>query len=159
MRKMKPIIQEELIWFVYVNDEPSGFMIMIPDANQIIKHLNGKVNLIGKLKFAYHKMKGSINRVRLVMMGVVPKHQKAGLEAGMIISAKLAVEKLGTYDEAELSWVGDFNPKMRALQESVGADFGKKHYTYRKLFNEKAEVNRSSVIAKNTKEQLLNKKE
>lgn len=154
VKKMKPIIQEELIWFAYVNDEPSGFMIMIPDANQIIRHLNGKLNLLGKLKFLYHKMSGTINRVRLVMMGVVPKHQKAGLESAMIISAKLAVEALGIYDEVELSWVGDFNPKMRALQESVGASFGKKHFTYRKLFEKKGEVKRSHVIARDTKEQI-----
>jgi hypothetical protein len=152
-KKMKPIIQEELIWFAYVNDVPSGFMIMIPDVNQIIKHLHGKLNLIGKLKFAYHKWRGSINRARLVMMGVTPKYQKAGLESAMIISAKNAVEQLGTYDEVELSWVGDFNPKMRALQESVGASFGKKHYTYRILFNGKMEeLSRSSVIARDTKE-------
>jgi hypothetical protein len=157
-KKMKPIIQEQLIWFAYVNDEPSGFMIMIPDVNQIIRHLHGKLNLVGKLKFAYHKWANTINRARLVMMGVVPKHQKAGLESAMIISAKKAVENLGTYDEVELSWVGDFNPKMRALQESVGASFGKKHYTYRMLFKSDVEVNRSSVIARDTKEQIATKK-
>ena len=155
LNKMKPILQEEIIWFAYVNDEPSGFMINIPDANQIIKHLHGKLNLLGKLKFLWYKKTGAIDRMRLVMMGVIPKHQKAGLESGMIISAQNAVLKLGTYDEVELSWVGDFNPKMRALQESVGASFGKKHYTYRKLFKEDTDVKRSEVIARDTKDQVV----
>ena len=34
----------------------------------------------------------------------------------------------------ELSWVGDFNPKMMAIQEAVNAKPGKIHITYRKLF-------------------------
>jgi len=52
----------------------------------------------------------------------------------------------------ELSWVGDFNPKMRMLHESVGASFAKKHITYRKLFSEQAGVVRSRIIPTDTRE-------
>ena len=58
--------------------------------------------------------------------------------------------------EVELSWVGDFNPKMRALHESVGAVFGKRHITYRKLFSGSLKSQRSSVIPVDTKEKTRN---
>ena len=55
--------------------------------------------------------------------------------------------------EMELSWVGDFNPKMVALHESMGADFGKKHITYRYIFDPKkrATSHRASSIPMGTK--------
>jgi hypothetical protein len=58
------------------------------------------------------------------------------------------------YTELELSWVGDFNPKMRALHESVGAVFGKRHYTYRCIFVDNVEMHRSTIIPKDTKEKV-----
>ena len=48
--KMKPIMDENLIWFAYVNNEPAAFMIILPDANQMIKGLNGKLNLTREIK-------------------------------------------------------------------------------------------------------------
>ena len=45
MRKMKPIMDEKLIWFAYYNNEPIAFFIALPEINQIFKYING--NLIG----------------------------------------------------------------------------------------------------------------
>ena len=50
-KKMKPLMDENLIWFAYINGEPASFLIVLPDANPMIKPLNGKLDLIGKLKF------------------------------------------------------------------------------------------------------------
>ena len=56
------------------------------------------------------------------------------------------------YLELELSWVGDFNLKMRALHESVGGYFAKRHITFRKLFDQDAEKQKATRIAMNTRE-------
>lgn len=157
LSKMKDFIDERFIWFGYVNDDPACFMVCIPDVNQIIKHMHGKTNLLAKLKFAYHKWKGSIDRLRVVIMGVKPAYQKLGLESALIISAHDLVRPMNHYKEVELSWVGDFNPKMRALHESTGATLGKRHYTYRCLFSDTKEFKRSHIIARDTKEQIKNK--
>jgi hypothetical protein len=146
LEKMKAFIDERFIWFGYVNDEPAAFMVCVPDVNQIIKHMHGKTNLIAKLKFAYHRWKGTIDRLRVVIMGVKPAFQKLGLESALIMNAHRIVMPLNHYKEVDLSWVGDFNPKMRALHESTGATLGKKHFTYRCLFNETRDFKRSSII-------------
>ncbi|QJD97938.1 GNAT family N-acetyltransferase [Mucilaginibacter robiniae] len=132
-QQMKAIMDKNLIWFAYVNQEPAAFIVVLPDANQMIKTLNGKLNLIGKLKFLYHKWKG-VNRMRAVVMGTKNKYQKHGLESAMFIKIKEYVLPLKQYDEMELSWVGDFNDRMLALHQATGATFGKKHATMRYIF-------------------------
>ncbi|MBS7563437.1 GNAT family N-acetyltransferase [Mucilaginibacter sp. Bleaf8] len=132
-RKMKAIMDPNLIWFAYVNGEPAAFVVILPDANQMIKTLNGKLDLIGKLKFLYRRWKG-VNRMRAVVMGTKIKFQKHGLESAMFIKVKEYVLPLNRYDEMELSWVGDFNDKMLALHEAMGGTFGKKHATMRYIF-------------------------
>jgi hypothetical protein len=132
-REMKPLMDEKLIWFAYVNGEPASFVVILPDANQMIKTINGKLNLIGKLKFLYHKWKG-VSRMRAIVMGTKQKYQKHGLESALFIKLKEYVLPLNQYDELELSWVGDFNDKMLALHQSMGATFGKKHLTMRYIF-------------------------
>jgi len=133
-RKMKPLMDENLIWFAYVNNEPASFVIILPDANQMIKGINGKLNLIGKLKFVYHRWKGA-SRMRAIVMGTKQKFQKHGLESGMFIKIGEYALPLNQYSELELSWVGDFNDKMIALHHAMGGVFGKKHVTMRYIFN------------------------
>lgn len=132
-RKMKAIMDENLIWFAYVDNEPAAFVVVLPDANQMIKTLNGKLDLVGKLKFLYYRWKG-VHRMRAVVMGTKTKYQKHGLESVLFIKLKEYVLPLKQYDEMELSWVGDFNEKMLALHEAMGGVFGKKHATMRCIF-------------------------
>ena len=53
-------------------------------------------------------------------MGVVPKFQKSGLESGIFWNLRKVMLQKPWYNEMELSWVGDFNPKMISLFNSVG---------------------------------------
>jgi hypothetical protein len=131
--KMKAIMDERLIWFAYINNEPASFIVILPDANQMIKPLKGKLNLIGKLIFVYRRWRG-VSRMRAIVMGTKQKFQNHGLESAIFIKLKEYVLPLKQYDELELSWVGDFNNKMIAMHAAVGATFGKRHLTMRCIF-------------------------
>ncbi len=155
LEKAKSFIDPELIWFAYYNEEPVAFLIMFPDINMIIKHLHGKLHLINKLKFLWLKYRKTITRARIVIMGVKPKYQRFGVESGIFWHLDKIMKKNPQYTEVELSWVGDFNPKMRALHESVGATFAKRHVTYRKLFSGDEAFHRSTIIPTDTKEKAL----
>jgi len=132
-KKMKPLMDENLIWFAYVNGEPASFLIVLPDANPMIKPLKGKLNLMGKLKFVYKKWRG-VSRMRAIVMGTKQKFQNHGLESGLFITLGEYVLPLNQYTELELSWVGDFNEKMLAMHQAMGVVFGKKHLTMRYIF-------------------------
>ncbi|HEY5326605.1 MAG TPA: GNAT family N-acetyltransferase [Mucilaginibacter sp.] len=131
--KMKPLMDENLIWFAYVNGEPASFNIVLPDANQMIKPLKGKLNVVGKLIFLYKKWKG-VSRMRAIVMGTKQKYQNHGLESALFITLGEYVLPLNQYSELELSWVGDFNEKMIAMHHAMGGIFGKKHLTMRYIF-------------------------
>jgi len=132
-KKMEIIMDEKLIWFAYINGEPASFVVIIPDANQMIKGFNGKLGILEKLKFVYNRWVG-VNRMRAIVMGTKSAFQKHGLESALFIKLKEYVLPLDQYDELELSWVGDFNDKMLSLHEATGATFGKRHLTMRKIF-------------------------
>jgi hypothetical protein len=132
-KQMKAIMDKKLIWFAYVDQEPASFVVILPDANQMIKPLNGKLDLIGKLKFLYNKWRG-VSRMRAVVMGTKKKFQRHGLESALFIKLKEYVLPLKQYEELELSWVGDFNKEMLSIHQATGATFGKRHTTMRYIF-------------------------
>jgi hypothetical protein len=129
-KALRPILREDLIWFVYANNEPAGFYINTIEVNQIFKHLNGKLDLLGKLKFLWYKNFGRINRARGIVFGVIPKYQNLGLETGMIMKMYDSLMKDRQIRASELAWIGDFNPKMHSLFHSLGAKTSKVHFTY-----------------------------
>lgn len=147
IRKLKPIMDEELIWFAYYNDQAVAFFIALPELNQIFKHLNGKLNTIGKLKFLYHKWKGTCNVAFGIAFGVAPKFQKKGVEAALIMAIKRQFDKRKKdYKKLIITWIGDFNPKMLKVIENLGAEKYMTLKTYRKLFDPNAPFERCKII-------------
>jgi len=140
--KAKDMINEEFIWFVYYKDEPVSFYLIYPDINQALKHLNGKLNLVNKIRLFYYLNSKTITRVRATVAGVVPKFRNSGVESGIFKHLEKSFRKKYWYTEIELSWVGDFNPKMRSMYEALGGELAKKHHTYRYLFDPEAKFER-----------------
>ena len=137
LRKIKMILDPEMVWFAYHNDEPISFFMFLPDANQIFRHLNGKLHLINKLRFLYQIRKKTITRARGTAAGVIPRFQNSGVESGIFYELRKVMDTKPQYTEFELSWVGDFNPKMISLYQNTGAVHAKTHHTYRYLFDRK----------------------
>jgi len=136
LSKMKPIIDPKLVYFGFHKGEPVSFFINIPEINQLFKHVNGKLNLIGKLKFLWHKTFNPPNKMLGLVFGVVPELQGKGVESAMIIAYRnmIAKNKLH-YKTIEMNWIGDFNPKMMRVCEQLNANIHKTHHTYRYLFD------------------------
>ena len=135
LRKIRSIMDPELLWYAYHNNNPIAFFMFLPDANQIFRHLNGKLHLVNKLRFLHYKRKNTITRARGTAAGVVTKFQNSGVESGIFYQLKQVMERKPHYKQFELSWVGDFNPKMIALYQATGASHTKTHHTYMYLFD------------------------
>lgn len=132
MESMKYVIREDLIWFTYANNEPVAFYASIIDINQILKHLNGKMDLWGMLKFLWYKNTIKVDRVKGLVFGVIPEYQGRGLYSAMIMRVFDIFKKDPHLKYSELSWVGDFNPRMKNLLDNLGARPCKVHLTYEK---------------------------
>jgi len=135
MRKIRMIMDPELIWYAYFKGEPIAFFMFLPDANQIFRHLNGRLHWINKLRFLNYQRKKTITRARGTAAGVVPKFQNSGVESGIFYQLREVMQRKPHYKQFELSWVGDFNPKMISLYQATGAYHAKTYHTYRCMFD------------------------
>jgi GNAT superfamily N-acetyltransferase len=145
LKKAKPIIDEKLIWIAYHEERPVGILLVFPDLNQILRHLNGKLDPVSIIKFMYLKRKKTMTRLKGLLMGVVPQYQGLGIESALFYQLHRELLKKPHYTEIELSWVGDFNPKMRRTFVNTGGYPAKKYITYRYLFDRKKEFKRYPI--------------
>jgi GNAT superfamily N-acetyltransferase len=148
LKGFRSIHDEKLIWFGFYKNEPVCFFIMLPEINQIIRHLNGKLNNIGRLKFLWYRyVRKQLSKAFGLIFGIVPEHQRKGVEGALIMSfAKLALNKGFPYKDLEFNWIGDFNHSMMHLLDQIGARIIKTHITYRYLFDRNAPFERASAV-------------
>ena len=147
MKQMKPIIDEKIMWFGFYEEKPIAFYIMLPEVNQIFKYVNGKMDLIGKLKFAWHQWRKTNKKMFGVVFGIVPDHQGKGVEGAIIETVRRRVQgDYRRYEDFEMNWIGDFNVRMIHVVEQVGGDRAKIHKTYRYLFDRTKPFKRMPII-------------
>lgn len=145
-RKMKPVIDESISWFVYYKDEPIALWLNLPDLNQYFKHMNGKFGLLQKLKFLWLKRFGSCSRFVGLVFGIIPEFQGKGVDAFMIVEGAKVIQPAAKYKDYEMQWIGDFNPKMINIAESLGTTHTRKLATYRYLFDRNKEFRRHPIL-------------
>jgi hypothetical protein len=132
----KPIIDEKLIWFAFDNGKPVGLLGVIPDVNQLLRKLkNGNLNLVNKLKFLYYRKK-VMTRCRAFVAGIFPEYQNTGIIAALFYQLVKELNLRPHATEIELSWVGDYNPKMLGIYDKIGGKKMKTHVTYMYLFRD-----------------------
>ena len=124
-KQLKPLLIPDLVLFVYWEDEPVGFSVSLPDYNEVLKRLNGKLGLLGILKFFYFSRK--ISTVRVMLLGVKHAFQKRGVEGLLYIETFRRGTGKG-YFQAECSWILENNILMQRGIEAMG---GKRYKTYR----------------------------
>lgn len=146
VKQMKPIMDEKLLYFGFYKGEPVSFFLSLPEINQIFKYVNGKLDWLGKLKFIWHTFRRTNKKAFGILFGVVPEHQGKGLDGAMIINARDVLQPNARYEQYEMNWIGDFNPKMILVVEQVGAEVSKRHATYRKLFDETKPFRRAPIL-------------
>ena len=134
-KRMKPILDEKIIWFAYHNNVPVAFVLCLPDTNQVLRYVKGKLNLWGKLKYLWYSKTVKVDRIRAIVMGVKQKYQHKGIESALIYILKQEVVPRNTFMEVELAWVGDFNTKMMDVHAATGAHLEKVHRTYKFKFD------------------------
>jgi hypothetical protein len=133
--QLKPVLVESFVWFVYVDEKPAGLLVGLPDLNEALKNIGGKFTLLSKIKFLLFKYFKGFTKVRVVIMGVIPEFQRLGLESALIYNAFKAGMEKPNFKYVQLAWVGDFNQKMIAIHQAMGAVPEMRHATYRKFLN------------------------
>ena len=145
-KKMKPIMDETLVWFAYYKEDPIAMWINIPDLNQYFKYFNGKFGWWQKLRLLILQKTKPSRKINGVAFGIVPKFQALGIDAFMIYGGALVIRKEGRYDLIEMGWGGDWNPRMLAVYKAIGGTQSRRMITYRYNFDRTRPFERHPVI-------------
>ncbi len=145
-KKMKPVLDETLVWFAYYKEEPIGMWINIPDLNQYFKYFHGKFGWWQKLRFLMLKKTKPSRKINGVAFGIVPKFQALGVDAFMIHAGALVVREQGRYDLIEMGWAGDWNPRMIGIYKALGGTQSRRMVTCRYNFDRSLPVERHPAI-------------
>jgi hypothetical protein len=123
---LKSVVDENLIMYVLVDGKESGFIVCLPDFNQVFKKIpTGKLLPTGIFKLL--RAKKYINRVRVITLGVVEECRRMGLET--LLYQKMHEQlKINKFEEAEMSWILEDNLNMNKPLLTMGA---KPYKTYR----------------------------
>jgi hypothetical protein len=123
-KSLKDVLDKRLILFSEIDGEPAGFIVLLPNVNEAIERLNGKLLPFGWAKLLWRLKVKRVKSIRIPLMGlkrkfadtlrgqVVPFHlMNAGRDAGLALG----------YDKFEFSWILEGNAPMRRISEAMGA--------------------------------------
>ena len=123
-QELKPILEPELVLFAEVDGRPVGVSMTIPDYNQVLKRINGKLGPISILKILYYRRK--ITGVRGIAFGIKKEYQKTGISTVLYYETEMACARLG-YTWCEMSWNLEDNKMINNFDEAIGGKLYKKY--------------------------------
>ena len=130
-KDLKMLADEELVKIAEIDGEPAAFMVLLPNINEVIHDLNGRLFPFGWLKILWRLKVKFPKSARVPLMGVRCRYHDsligAALAFGVIAGVKQPALKRGL-KEIELSWILEDNTGMRSIIESIG---GRVYKTYR----------------------------
>jgi GNAT superfamily N-acetyltransferase len=128
-KRLKPLIVPELLLMAEVDGMPAGFYMAVPDYNQVLSRINGRLGPLGIMKFLWYSR--TISDIRVLTMGVKEEYRKRGIEALLYLQSFKAAKRKG-YQRAEMSWILEDNTLMKKGCEFMGGKVYKKYRIYEK---------------------------
>lgn len=122
---LKPVLDPELALFAEVDGEMAGCALALPDLNQVLKRMNGRLLPFGIVHFL--RRRSIVNRARVLLLGVLPAFRRLGLYPMLIAELHRRGRARG-YLHGELSWTLEDNHLVNAGIVAAG---GRHHKTYR----------------------------
>ena len=129
VKQARWVVDTGLFLVAEVNGKPIAFKWTTPDYNQAFKKLNGKLGLLGVIKFLWYKNK--INRARLNFVGIEKEFRGQGIGSYMNYYTMLEMKRRG-YNGAECGWIDEKNIASLRTIEKTGAKLYKKFRIYEK---------------------------
>ena len=123
--ELVPILDPDVVFFAEVDGEPVGAILPLPNYNEVLIHMNGKLFPFGWAKFLWYKRK--IKILRVFAMGVIKEYRNRGLDALMYYEMAKAALRKG-YTATEMGWILETNTVMNKTIENLG---GRRYRTYR----------------------------
>jgi GNAT superfamily N-acetyltransferase len=127
---LKQVLDEDWAYIAEKDGEPVGAALTLPDINQVMAKLNGRLLPFGWLKFLLGKRK--IDQLRVFALGVKHDYRHSGVAAGLYLKHLETAAGPGAIGGGEMGWILETNKAMNRAMEGMGGKVVKKYRVYEK---------------------------
>lgn len=124
---LKQFLDPDLLLLAEVDDRPVGIFVGLPDVNQPLLHVNGRLFPFGWIKYLWYRRK--IDILRGLIMGVIAEYRERGVDALMYVEAAKEAFRKG-YKRCEMSWILEDNVMMNRIIQRIGGEVYKTYRIY-----------------------------
>lgn len=134
-KSLKMVVDPRLAWYAEIDGEVAGFIVVLPNVNEAIRDLKGRLLPFGWAKLLWRLKVQGLKSARVPLMGVRRKFsrtRRGQLLPFLLIDAARAQARALGYQTVELSWILDDNLPMRSILEAAGSRIYKTYRIYEK---------------------------
>jgi hypothetical protein len=134
-KDFKLLVDFELVKIAEVDGAPAAFLVVLPNINEAIRDLNGRLLPFGWLKLLWRLKIKTPETARIPLMGVRKQYHDTILGAALAFMVIHAVQEPGLkrgIKKVELSWILEDNKGMNDIIESIGGTVYKTYRIYGK---------------------------
>ncbi|MBZ0116864.1 MAG: hypothetical protein K8H88_07715 [Sandaracinaceae bacterium] len=133
---MKLVLDPDIAFVAVIDGEPIAMCIMVPNLNEAIADLGGKLFPLGWAKLLWRVKVKHPKSTRLILLGVHERIRKnvkryGGLSAAMYVEVEKRASAKG-YEWSELSWTREDDKPINLGIKSMGAKVYKTYRVYAK---------------------------
>ena len=132
---LKSLVDNDFIKIGEIDGTAVSFIICLPNINEVISDMNGRLFPFAWLKFLWRVKVSHPKSVRVALMGIRKDYQRgltgSGISLAMIGAIKQPVLDRGA-TEVEMGWILEENKSMRSIIESIGGVVAKRYRVYEK---------------------------
>ena len=136
IKSIAPVIRPEGVIFALVGDRPEGILVGLPNLNEAIADLGGRLLPFGWLKLLWRLRVRRLRSARVILMGVRKAHRnstRSGALAAVLLGEALRVARSLGIERGELSWILEDNVWALTVAPCAGATLGKVYRVYEKV--------------------------
>lgn len=139
-RDLMPVLSEDWAMIAEREGEVVGAALTLPDVNQVLARMNGRLLPFGWVKFARGMRKprgvsavrgGEIDSVRVFALGVKPEFQHMGIAALLYVRHRETAEYM-PQKGGEMGWILETNEAMNRAMEGMGGEIVKRYRIYQR---------------------------
>ena len=127
-KNLKQVIDEDWAFMAEKDGEVVGAALTLPDINQVIAKLNGRLLPFGWLKFLLGK--GKVDQLRVFALGVKHEYRHSGVAAGLYLKHLETAAQPGAIGGGEMGWILETNGPMNRAMEGMGGKVVKRYRVY-----------------------------
>jgi GNAT superfamily N-acetyltransferase len=127
---LKQVLDEDWAYIAERDGDPVGAALTLPDINQVMAKLNGRLLPFGWLRFLLGKRR--IDRLRVFALGVKHELRHSGVAAGLYLKHLETAGKPGAIEGGEMGWILETNGPMNRAMEGMGGRVVKRYRIFEK---------------------------